>query len=172
MAITPYHRRHSSVPALTGGIEDFDRLFDKFFSNALGQFTGGGSSLADTALRMDISETEDGYLLKADLPGVDEKDIDITIEDGVLTVSGERSEEKEEEGRTFHRIERSWGSFKRSLSLPADADENAIDAQIKNGILEIEIGKTEESQSQAKRIEVRSQSTSSGNGTEETAQDV
>lgn len=153
MSLVPFRKSHT--PAFSTGFGDFDRLFDGMFRNALTNLSAPAPSVTDLAIRMDVSETGKAYLVKADLPGVDEKDLEITLEDGILTIAGEKQSENEEEGKTFHRIERSYGSFRRALSLPADADENAISAHMKNGVLKVEIGKTKEARKSSKRIEIQ-----------------
>lgn len=153
MSLVPFRKSHA--PAFSTGFEDFDRLFDGMFRNALTNLSVPAGSVTDMALRMDVSETGSAYIVKADLPGVEEKDVEVTLDDGILTISGEKHAEKEEEDKTFHRIERSYGSFRRSLSLPADADEGSISAHVKNGVLKIEIGKTRQAQKTARKIEVQ-----------------
>lgn len=153
MSLVPF--RKSYTPAFSSGFGDFDRLFDGMFRNALTNLSAPAASVTDLALRMDVSETDKAYVVKADLPGVEEKDVEVTLDDGILTVSGEKHAEKEEEGKTFHRIERSYGSFRRSLSLPADADESAISAHVRHGVLKIEIGKTKQAQKTVRKIEVQ-----------------
>ncbi|HEY8191999.1 MAG TPA: Hsp20/alpha crystallin family protein [Alphaproteobacteria bacterium] len=148
-------RKQNTSPAFSVGFPDLDRVFDSMFRNALTNIASPVSSVTDLAVRMDVSETEKSYLIKADLPGMEEKDVNVTLDDGVLTISGEKQSESEEEGKTFHRIERSYGSFRRVLSLPADADENGINAHMENGVLHIEIGKTKQAEKTAKRIDVK-----------------
>lgn len=153
MSLVPFRKSHT--PAFAAGFEDFDRLFDGMFRNALTNLSAPAGSVTDLALRVDVSETDKAYIVKADLPGIEEKDVDVTLDDGILTISGEKRAEAEEEGKTFHRIERSYGSFRRSLSLPADADETAVSAHVKHGVLKIEIGKTKQAQKTARKIEVQ-----------------
>jgi len=153
MSLVPFRKSHTH--AFGAGFEDFDRLFDGMFRNALTNISTQAPSVTDLSVRMDISETKDAYVVKADLPGVEEKDVEVTLDDGVLTVSGEKQSEKEEDGKTFHRVERSYGSFHRSMSLPTDADENAISARAKHGVLEVKIGKKKETPKTARRINVR-----------------
>jgi HSP20 family protein len=93
---------------------------------------------------VDLSETETAVEVRMDLPGVKPKDIDIQISGNVLTVSGQREEEKEEKGRTFHRVERSSGSFSRSLTLPTTVNESEIAAEYRDGVLTITLPKSEE----------------------------
>ena len=89
-----------------------------------------------------------------DIPGMEAKDIDIQVNGHLLTISGERKEEKEEKGKTYHRIERRSGSFSRSVTLPCPVKEEAVDAQYKNGILMVKLPKAEEAKS--KKIAVKS----------------
>jgi HSP20 family protein len=93
---------------------------------------------------VDIVEDDKEYLIKAELPEVDKNDVKVTLERGVLTISGERKAEKKEEGKKYHRIERSYGSFVRSFTLPDDADPNRVTADFKNGILHVRVQKAEE----------------------------
>ena len=95
---------------------------------------------------MDLAETETHYVLKADLPGVGEGDVSIELDDNVLTVSGERKAEQEEKREGFHRVERSFGTFRRSLTLPEGVDADAIAATFDKGVLEIRIPKPEAAQ--------------------------
>jgi HSP20 family protein len=92
---------------------------------------------------VDVAEEKDHILVKVEVPGVDEKDLRVNFEDGLLTVSGERQFERKED-RNYHRIERSYGSFVRTFSLGRSVDPNAITASYKNGVLEIAIAKKEE----------------------------
>ena len=102
---------------------------------------------------VDIVETEKEYLVKAELPEVKKEDVNLTVENGVLTVQGERKQEKEENGKKFHRVERSYGFFERSFSLPDNADETNISAEFKEGVLNIHLAKSEKAK--PKKIEAR-----------------
>jgi HSP20 family protein len=99
--------------------------------------TGG-----DWTPAVDIKEEKNAYIIHADIPGVDPKDIEVQMENGVLTVKGERESEKKEEREGYKRIERSKGSFFRSFSLPDSVDGDKISAKSKNGVLEVTIPKT------------------------------
>ena len=94
---------------------------------------------------LDMSETDSVVEIRMDLPGMNAKDIDIQISGNVLTVSGQREEEKEEKGRTFHRVERRYGSFSRSVTLPCAVVEDHVGAECHDGVLKIKLPKTEES---------------------------
>lgn len=102
---------------------------------------------------VDIQEDDNAYRINADLPGIDPKDVEITAENGVLTLSGER-ELKKDEGKDFRRVERHYGSFVRRFTLPAGADADNITAEARNGTLEITVPKSEKAR--PKRIEVKS----------------
>lgn len=104
-------------------------------------------SLSDWNPRVDISEGDGQYLIKADIPGVAKDDLKVTVENGVLTLQGERRQEKEEENKRFHRVERFYGSFTRSFTLPEDADAAALKAVAREGQLTVTIPKKADSPS-------------------------
>jgi HSP20 family protein len=93
----------------------------------------------------DVRETSDAFILQADMPGVVEKDIDISLANNRLTISGKRESEQEVKGETYYRSERTWGNFSRSFTLPTDVDANKVGAELKNGVLVISLPKTGES---------------------------
>ncbi len=125
-------------------------LFDHFnneFSRLLGNSqTGNLSAPRDWAPAVDIREEEDRYVLTADLPGVDRKDVEITVEDNVLTFKGERTTEKDDSGHGYRRRERVHGEFMRQFSLPETADMENIRATVEAGVLQIEIPKQAKTQ--------------------------
>jgi len=92
---------------------------------------------------VDISESDTEYLIKAELPEVKKEDVKVTVENGVLTLQGERRQEKEEKGKKYHRVERSYGNFARSFTLPESVDEGAVKAEYKDGMLNLHLPKTE-----------------------------
>lgn len=104
-------------------------------------------------LPLDLSESPDAVEVRADMPGIKPEEIDIQLNNGVLTISGERNEEKEEKGKTLHRVERRYGSFSRSISLPAPVREEKVDAQYHDGVLTVKLQKTERARSH--KIEVK-----------------
>jgi HSP20 family protein len=103
---------------------------------------------------LDVQEDEDRFAIRMDLPGITPEDVQVTFENGVLTVSGKREMSAEEQGATFHRIERSYGSFARSLRLPRTADGERIEAAFDNGVLSITVPKAEAAK--PRTIEVKS----------------
>ena len=109
---------------------------------------------------IDVSETEKIITIKADLPGVEQKDIDVTLVGDQLTIKGEKKTESEQKaddkGCTFHRIERSYGAFQRTMTLPFDVDPTKVDAKFRDGVLTVILPKPPEVQKQSRRIEVKS----------------
>src|SRR6266498_5271394 len=101
----------------------------------------------------DITEDEKEYLIKAELPEMKKEDVKVTVENGVLTISGERKFEKEEKKKKYHRVERSYGTFMRSFTLPEDADFNKVNAEFKDGVLTVHVPKSEHAQ--PKQIDVK-----------------
>ncbi len=106
---------------------------------------GGEEALTsiDWVPDVDIIESDKEYLIKAELPEIKKEDVKVSVEKGVLTIQGERKQEKEEKGKKFHRIERSYGAFERSFTLPDDADEGKVSAEFKDGILSVHLAKSE-----------------------------
>jgi HSP20 family protein len=121
---------------------DMNRLFDTFF-----QGRGVGSNAARRWIPpMDLTETDSELVLRADLPGLDEENLDIEIKDNALTISGTREAEHEDRKEGYHRVERAFGRFSRSLDLPEGVDANAVSANFDRGVLEVRIPKPEERQ--------------------------
>jgi HSP20 family protein len=126
-------------------MENFFSRYSPQFDMRLGaSFDKEGHNIAEWTPSADISETKKEYLVKAELPDVDKKDIHVTVSDGTLKIEGERRHEKEEEDETYHRVESFYGKFSRSFVLPSDADEKKIKADSKNGVLRVHLPKTEE----------------------------
>ena len=156
MSLVPLYK-HKNLSRRSGaGLSDFDRIFDNFFHNAISSMTAPHTSASGLTVSLDVKETETSYRITAELPGIEEKDIELTLEDGVLTLSGEKTEEHDESNETLHKIERRYGQFKRVLQLPSDADDRTVDAKLKNGVLFIEIAKLKEAKKDIKRINIKS----------------
>jgi len=115
-----------------------NRLFDR---SVFGETGREGQVFGDWAPAVDVEETDKEYVVKADLPDIKRDDVKIGIEDGILTVEGERKQEKEEKGKKFHRIERSYGKFVRRLALPTDVDQGKVTATFKEGVLQVQLPK-------------------------------
>lgn len=122
---------------------DMNRLFDGFFSRREG-VSANGYGGRRWIPPMDLVETEDNLVLRADLPGVDRDEIEIEVKDGVLTVAGERKAQHEEKREGFHRVERSFGRFSRSLELPKGIEADNIEATFERGVLEVRMPKPAE----------------------------
>ena len=135
--------------------QEMEDLFQTFARRPALRGDGGRESVtpADWAPLVDISETDDEYLIKAELPEVRKEDVKVTIHDGVLTLQGERKLEREEKNKKYHRVERAYGTFARSFTLPENVDDNSVKARHKDGMLYLHLGKTEEAK--PKSIEVK-----------------
>lgn len=139
--------------------ERIDRMFDDFFDDFPMPSRRMGSTMwAERTFqpRMDLSETANAFKITADVPGMSEDDIDITVSDNNLIINGERSEESEETEQNFVRRERAYGMFHRQIPLPGNIERDKINAKFKNGVLTVELPKDEEAKSQWRKIEVKS----------------
>jgi HSP20 family protein len=130
---------------------DMDRLWDSFFEGGLRRRTEGAGEWLPS---LDVSETKNELVVKAEVPGMDPKDIDISLSDGMLTIKGEKKQEKEEKEADYHLVERSYGSFTRSVQLPKEVQSEKINASYKNGILKITLPKSEEAKKKEIKIKV------------------
>ncbi|NOU11560.1 MAG: Hsp20/alpha crystallin family protein [Nitrospira sp.] len=132
-----------------------DRLNRMFARPAASQTNGKETMIvADWTPSVDISETEQEYQIKAEIPDVKKEDVKVTVEDGVLTIQGERKHEKEEKGKKYHRIERSYGSFVRTFSLPDVIEEEKVKADFKDGVLNLHLPKSEKAKPKAIDVKV------------------
>jgi HSP20 family protein len=120
---------------------EMNRLFNSFFDTPA---PANGQALRRWVPPMDLVETETDFVLRADLPGMSESDVNIEFDDGVLTISGERKAEHEERKAGYYRVERSFGSFRRSLTLPEGVDPASVKATFDNGVLEVTVPKPEQ----------------------------
>ena len=133
-----------------------DRLNRMIANPASGGSVGQGKevmTVADWTPTVDISETEAEYAIKAELPEVKREDVKVTVEDGVVTIQGERKQEMEEKGKMYHRVERSYGRFVRTFTLPDTVDESKVKAEYADGILHLHLPKSEKAK--PKQIEVK-----------------
>ncbi|MBH0199613.1 MAG: Hsp20/alpha crystallin family protein [Nitrospira sp.] len=137
-------------------LEDMSDRLNRVFTRPALRTSGGKEHLtvADWVPTVDISENEGEYLIKAELPEVKKEDVKVTVEDGVLTLQGERRQEKEEKGKKYHRVERSYGSFVRSFTLPESVDESGVKAEYKDGVLNLHLPKTEKVKPKAIEVKV------------------
>jgi HSP20 family protein len=127
--------------------DDFWKRFDQPFS-ALRRWDSGGP-------RTDIAETDKALEVSVELPGIDQKEVDISLTDNSLTIQGEKKSEREESKKGYHLSERLYGSFYRSIPLPSGVDTDKASAEFKNGILTVTLPKTQEALSRVKKIEVK-----------------
>jgi len=111
-------------------------------------------TVAEWSPLVDISEDDKEYSIRAELPGVKKEEVRITVENGLLSISGERKYEKEEKNRKFHRIERAYGNFVRSFSIPDDADASKVSAEFKDGVLNVHLAKNEKARPKAIEVKV------------------
>jgi HSP20 family protein len=119
---------------------ELDRLFDRFLEPAWSEMP----TLGDWSPTVDVSEDKDAVTVKAELPGVEQKDIAVSLQDGVLSIKGEKRAEKEEKDKRYHRVERSYGAFYRSIQLPSTVDTGKVSATFKDGVVTITLPKAPE----------------------------
>ncbi len=134
---------------------EIEDMFDRY-TRAMGWHANQGHELVtsgDWSPRVDISETDKEFVIKAEIPEVKKEDVKVSVDNGVLTIQGKRSQEKEEKGKQFHRVERYYGSFVRSFTLPDNVNETKIKATFKDGMLNLQMPKT--AASKPKSIEVK-----------------
>jgi HSP20 family protein len=125
------------------------------FPNRMGIGEPHSLSVADWSPEVDISQDDHEYLLKADLPEMKKDEVRVTVEDGILCVSGERKSEKEDQKRKFHRIERSFGNFRRSFTLPEDTDSTKVTADFRDGVLKVHLPTTTIAKTKAVEVKVQ-----------------
>lgn len=151
MALVPWRDRERG-----GGLLDLqdrvNRMFDEFFRDfSLGPWSG---ERLEWLPALDLSESDDAVRVTAELPGVDPKEVDISLSEDLLTISGEKKTESKHKGRDYHRLERCFGAFSRSVRLPAPVDPDKVEATFKDGVLTINLPKREEAKTRKVKIEV------------------
>jgi HSP20 family protein len=158
----PVRRADHSQHPLARLHDDMDRLLDSFFESwgmpSLARMGRAGERglLPSGFLRpsVDISENKKGYTIRVEIPGVEKDDVKLTIEDDTLLISGEKRQEKEDNDGGYHCVERSYGSFQRVISLPADADQEKLEAKFRNGVLTLTLPRKAGVQSNAREIAI------------------
>lgn len=155
--------RISKRALTTGGYDpfrqfrsQFDRLFEDFFGDDAPAGRGEAAAVPAISPSLDVAESDKAFEISVELPGVAEKDLDVTVSEGVLSIKGEKRSESEEKDKNYHRVERSYGSFERRLTLPAEADAEKIDAGFANGVLTVTIPKAEGAKETVKKISIKS----------------
>jgi HSP20 family protein len=150
---------------------EMNRLFNTLFE-APAPGNGGSSQLRRWLPAMDLVETEDQFVLRADLPGLSEEDVKIELDDNVLTISGERKAEHEQRKEGYYRVERASGSFARSLTLPEGVDPQGVTANFDRGVLEVRIPKPAQRKPRKVAISVAGSGQKTIEGTESPAESV
>ncbi len=136
---------------------EMNQMFDSFSRSIFDDssfFKGRGSGMVST--KMDVKETDKNIQVTLELPGIEEKDIDVNVTKDLLTIKGEKQAEKDEKKEGYHLIERSFGSFHRSVPLPPGVETDQVKANFKNGVLKITLPKSEEAQKETKKVEISS----------------
>jgi len=138
-------------------LEEMQNRLSSFFGRRVPLLKGGGEgeefTLTTWAPRVDIAEDDKEYVINAELPGVRKEDVKVSIENGALSISGERKTEKEEKGKKYHRVEQTYGTFMRTFTLPEGSSGEKISAEFRDGILRVHLPKDEKAK--AKAIEVK-----------------
>ena len=134
-------------------LEDIQTRLNRFFDDTPVRSRNGDLFFSDWAPAVDIEETDKEYLIKAELPEVTKENVKVEMLEGVLTIEGERKREKEEKGKKFHKLERSYGKFVRQFALPVEVDGGKIQAEFKDGMLNVHLPKT--AAAKPKGIEVK-----------------
>ena len=137
--------------------DEMNRMFDGFFEDpwSLRPFESFNSTLSDFAPRLEVNETGKAWTVSAELPGLDEKDVQVRLENQVLTISGEKKSETNDRDGAYYRSERTYGAFHRQVALPEQVDEEQISAAFKNGVLTVTLPKRQVVESAVKKISVR-----------------
>jgi len=151
MAFLP-RRRSEGGGAIAGLQSEMNRLFENFFGRSELPALFGGNVFAPA---VDVVETKDAILVKAELPGIDSKDLDISITGDLLTIRGEKKSEREEKGKNFHRMERSYGSFTRTVEIPSYANTDKVLADYKDGVLTVSLAKKEEAKEKTVKVDIK-----------------
>ena len=137
-------------------LDEFNNRLSRIFGTTSNRPANGREDMtvAQWSPLVDISEDDKEYVIKAELPEVKKENVKVRVEDGVLYISGERKFEKEEKGKRYHRVERAYGSFTRSFSLPDDADLQRVNAEFKDGVLSVRVAKDQKAQPKAVEVKV------------------
>lgn len=159
--LAPRHRGKgiAAMPSIAELQQEVDRAFESFWSGfgtpSLWRENSGALGGVMLDVKVDASEDEKAYHVTVELPGLSEKDVEVTFADNTLTIAGEKKEEKEVKEENYHRRERSFGSFRRSFTLPAEVDEEKIAASFKDGVMTIDLPKSKSAQKKTKKITIQ-----------------
>ena len=136
-------------------ILEIDRVFDDFHVRENWPFSAMAGNNGKMAPRIDVSETDKTVEVTAELPGVEEADIDVSLKDDVLTIKGEKKSETKTEEKDYRMVERSYGAYERSVRLPCEVKDDKVDAKFKNGVLTITLPKSTDAEQKVKKIPVK-----------------
>jgi HSP20 family protein len=158
----PVHREREQHYPVYSLQREINKLFEDFFRAPMWEGFGESSALSgeqffgEVTPRVDMSETDKEILIKVELPGMTDKDIDISVGRDLLTISGEKKQEKEQNEKGWYRMERQYGSFSRSIPLPSEIETDKAEAEFKNGVLCVKLPKSTVQQKATKNIQVKS----------------
>jgi HSP20 family protein len=138
---------------------EMGRLFDDFLRefDGFSNFPFRRESVAEFSPKVDVNESDKTIEITAEVPGMDEKDVKVTLKDDIITIEGEKKQEKEEKEKDYYHLERSYGSFQRSLRIPCEIESDKVDASFKKGVLRITLPKSPKAQENVRKIEVKSE---------------
>jgi len=134
---------------------EMNNLFDNFFRGFSVAPRGFAAGIGEFTPSIDVKENDKEYLIKAELPGVEEKDIDVTVTSDSVTIKGEKKEEKEDKDKNYYYMERSYGSFSRVIPLDAEIESGKAEARFKNGILDIKIPKNQKAKEKGTKVSIK-----------------
>jgi HSP20 family protein len=158
--VEPTNRGNGSPAAVTTMRDEMAQMFDRFWTNPLAVFDAqdrwfGDFSSPDFQPRLDVTDDKDALRVAVEVPGVDGKDLAVEVQDGVLTVLGEKKQESSGEDEVCYHTERSYGCFRRSIPLPAEVDSTKAEARFDKGVLTVRLPKTERARQQSTRIAIK-----------------
>ncbi len=157
--LLPWRRDEGPFESLRREIEmlhrDIDRVFEEMWNGRWPAMSFEPMGRGEIMPQLDMTEDDQAFHLQVELPGMDEKDVEVTLRNHTLTIKGEKKEEKETKDKDVHRRERAYGYFRRSVEIPGDVDADKITATYRKGVLTIDLPKTKQAQEQAKHIEVK-----------------
>jgi HSP20 family protein len=148
----PFEDFRAEMDSLHGAI---DRLFENAWGGELPSLFSATARTRDLVPRMDVAEDGKAFRVTIELPGMTDKDVAVSLTDRLLTIRGEKKEEKEQKDKDVYRSERRYGLFRRAFELPGDVDANKIEASFKNGVLTVDLPKTKEPQDKVKQIQIK-----------------
>lgn len=147
MELVPWRAYGDLIPFRT----EMDKLWNRF----IGETSPGGAATAEWLPSVDISETQNNFIVKAELPGLDAQDVNVSISGDILTIKGEKNQEEEEKDEHHHFVERYYGSFQRSFQLPSGVQSDLVEATFEKGVLKVTLPKVAEAQKKEVKVKVK-----------------